>query len=317
MIEVNQLAKRLLNETKVAVICHIRPDGDAIGSVLGLTRALNIMGVEAYAYCSDPIPNRFLFLEGASQIQSEIKGRFSAYVAVDCAEKGRLGAFGDLFSKTSNCYNIDHHVSNTNYAHVNYVGDKPSNCENVFELIKAFECEIDAPLANILATGIMTDTGNLTHKGVLSSTYTVMGELLSLGADINDIHYRMFSAQSKNRAELFGRVMSKIRYFFDGRFAVASVFQKDIEDTGAKRDETEGFIDFVMGIDGVLVGACIMEMGRGIYKISLRSKGADVNQVAGRFGGGGHKLASGCQIQGDYEEVVDKLRYTVIQYIDE
>ena len=109
--------------------------------------------------------------------------------------------------------------------------------------------------------------------------------------------------------------MSKIRYFLDGRFAVASVLEKDILESGAKKDETEGFIDFVMGIDGVEVGACVLEMGKNKYKISFRSKGTDVNEVAGTFGGGGHVLASGCQIQGEYEEVVDKICFAVSRHI--
>jgi phosphoesterase RecJ-like protein len=111
--------------------------------------------------------------------------------------------------------------------------------------------------------------------------------------------------------------MSKIRYLLDGKLAVASVLQSDLESSGALPDETEGFIDFVMGIKGVEVGVCIMQIGGDKYKCSLRSKTVDVNAVASRFGGGGHILASGCQIQGEYEEVVDDIRYAVKQQIPE
>jgi phosphoesterase RecJ-like protein len=105
--------------------------------------------------------------------------------------------------------------------------------------------------------------------------------------------------------------MSKIRYFYNDRFALATVTKKDLELCDAKADETEGFIDFVMGIIGVEVGACVLEIGENKYKISLRSKDTNVNAVASSFGGGGHILASGCQIQGEYEEVVDKLAFAV------
>ena len=97
--------------------------------------------------------------------------------------------------------------------------------------------------------------------------------------------------------------------------SVASVFEKDIIECGAKKDETEGFIDFIMGIEGVEVGACILQMDKNKYKISFRSKGTDVNEIASTFGGGGHVLASGCQIQGEYEEVVDKIYIAVKRHI--
>jgi phosphoesterase RecJ-like protein len=117
--------------------------------------------------------------------------------------------------------------------------------------------------------------------------------------------------QSKARAKLFGRVMANIRYFLSDRFAVVSVFEKDIKDCGATPDETEGFIDFVMGINTVEVGACLMEIGKNKYKISFRSKETDVNAVALTFGGGGHTLASGCQISGEYEDIVDRITFAV------
>lgn len=317
MIKINELAKSLLGEKSVAVICHVRPDGDAVGSVLGLTRALNLMGVKADAYCSDPIPPKFFYLEGAKDIKDKLCGEYSAFVAVDSAEKSRIGDFEKYFSKNSNCYNIDHHLSNPNYAKVNYVTNRPSNSENVFEIAKAFNCPIDDKLANILATGILTDTGNLSHKDVPSITFKSVGELVDLGANVNDINYRMFHAQSKARAKLFAIVMSRIKYVSDGKFAYAPIYIDDLKESGARRDETEGFIDFIMDISGVEVGASIMEMSENNFKISLRSKNADVSQVALRFGGGGHKYASGCQLQGEYEDVVDRLRYVVLQYIEE
>ena len=127
----------------------------------------------------------------------------------------------------------------------------------------------------------------------------------------------MFTKQSKERAKLFGLTMSNIRYFLDDKLAIATVSKKILKESGALLEDTEGFIDFVMGVDTVKVGICISEMDNGKFKCSFRSKGPDVNQIAGTFGGGGHILASGCQIQGEYEDVIDKLRFVVSQYIDD
>ena len=173
----------------------------------------------------------------------------------------------------------------------------------------------DPSTAELLAMGILTDTGNFKHKNVTAGTFAAAGELLLLGADFNKLNYLMFSKQTRARAALFGRAMSKIRYFCSDRIAVVSVRADDLAASGAESWETEGFIDFVMGIEGVDVGVCILESGKNKFKVSFRSKGADVNAVAGVFGGGGHVLASGCMIYGEYEEAVDRIRCAVARYL--
>lgn len=317
MINLKSLAEKLKTEKSVAIFCHMRPDGDAIGSALALYHALISLGKRADVYCSDAIPTRFSYLDGVDNFSSSVFGDYSCFVAVDSADINRLGDLGSVFLKKNNTYNVDHHISNTAYARYNSVIDSASNCENIFELIKYLNADITPAIANALATGVITDTGNFKHKSVTPKTLLVASELKKADADFNQIIYRMFNEQTKERAKLFGLVMSKIRYLLDGKLAVASVLQSDLESSGALPDETEGFIDFVMGIKGVEVGVCIMQIGRDKYKCSLRSKTVDVNAVASRFGGGGHILASGCQIQGEYEEVVDDIRYAVKQQIPE
>lgn len=311
MISLTELSNKLKSERKIALFCHVRPDGDSLGSALALKNALNNLGIEADVYCDDPVPSRFFFLNVVKVVKNSLDGDYTALVAVDCADITRLGSFSETFLSHKNTYIIDHHISNTRFAKVNYVADNASNSENVLDLISEMNSNIDNETANLLLMGVMTDTGNFRHKNVTPKTFYSAGKLLELGADVNNIYYHMFSAQSKERAKLFGQTMSKIRYFLNGRFAVATVRLIDFESTGAEQSETEGFIDFVMGIKGVEIGACVMETQKDKYKISFRSKAADVNAVAGTFGGGGHVLASGCQISGDYEEVVDKVYLAV------
>lgn len=317
MISLSQLSSTIKKEKSVAIICHIRPDGDTLGSALALSTALNNLGIVSDTYCDDCIPSRFFFLDSANLVKNQMQGEYSALIAIDCADLSRLGSFGEIFLQHKNTYSIDHHISNTHYAKYNYVVDNASNAENVLQLIQQMGCEITPQIANLLAMGIMTDTGNFRHKNVTPLTLTSAGLLVEKGADLNTIYYNMFSKQTKGRAKLFGMTMSKLRYFFNDRLAIATVMQKDIESANAKQDQTEGFIDFIMGIDTVEVGICILEVAKDKYKISFRSKGVDVNAVASTFGGGGHILASGCQICGDYEEVVDKLTFAVSRYLPE
>lgn len=315
MITLSELSGKLIKETKVALICHVRPDGDSLGSALALKLAMDSLGISSEVVCGDPVPSRFFFLNSANLVKDSISGEYSALIAIDCADITRLGVFGDAFLKHKNTYSIDHHISNTRYAKVNYVVDSASNAENIYQIIKQMCVSVSQEIANLLAMGMVTDTGNFRHKNVTPQTLLFAGELVEKGADLNTIYYNMFSKQTKERAKLFGITMSKIRYFFDDRFAIASVLSEDIQKAGAKQDETEGFIDFIMGIDTVEVGACILETAKNKFKISFRSKGVDVNGVASTFGGGGHVLASGCQIQGEYEEVVDKICFAVSRYL--
>ncbi len=311
MINLSELAKKIAKSKNVAIFCHIRPDGDTIGSALSLKKAIQTLGVGAEVFCDDLVPSRFLFLNECKTIKNTLNGEYDTLIAIDCADITRLGSFGDYFLNHKNTFNIDHHVSNNRYAKENYVVDNASNCENVFDIIEELKVNIDTEIANLLLLGIVTDTGAFKHKNVTEKSLFIASKMVSCGADLNAITYNMFSAQSKERAKLFANTMSRIRYFLDGRFAVASVFLSSLNETGAKPDETEGFVDFVLGIDGVEVAVCLLEMTPNKFKISFRSKGPNVNAVASSFGGGGHILASGCQIQGEYEEVIDKITFAV------
>lgn len=317
MNDLSFFAKKLLNEQDLALICHVRPDGDTLGSALALKTALIKAGKKVEVYCADPVPERFFFIDEFRTVKSELASDYQAVVSIDCADVTRLGDFQSLFTEKINTYNLDHHVSNNGYGKVNYVVDRASNCENVYWLIKEMGIELDQKIASLLMVGIITDTSIFRHKNTTPETLKIAGELLELGAPLNEIQYNMYYKQTKNRAKLLGLVASKIRYFYDEQIAIATVFKSQIEESGAKEDETEGFIDFVMGIDTVKIGICLLEMDNGFYKVSLRSKGADVNAVARMFGGGGHTLASGCKIKGEYEEVVDKLRFASYQYLEE
>lgn len=317
MISIKELAAKLKREKNAAIICHVRPDGDALGSALALSKALENLGIGSVVACDDVIPSRFLFLNAVEKVVRILDGEYSAMIAIDCADITRLGCFADKFSCHKNTYVIDHHVSNPRFAVTNYVVDQASNCENVYDLIGELGVDVDEETAQLLMLGIMTDTGGFRHKNVTAKTLFTAGVLKEKGADINLIYYHNFSKQSKNRALLFGRTMSKIRYFLEDRLAVATIRFEDLQSCGADASETEGFVDFIMGIECVEVGVCILENSSDKFKISFRSKTVDVNAVANTFGGGGHVLASGCRICGEYEDVVDKIRFAVSRELPE
>lgn len=315
MIDISDFAKNLIKEDNIAIFLHVRPDGDTIGSGIALYLALKSMNKQVAVFCDDVIPEKFCYINAEKTVKNQMDKNYSCFVAVDSADLGRLGGFSEYFIKNKNTFNIDHHVSNSRYAKYNYVLDNASNCENVYDLIKAMNVSIDKDTATALITGIITDTGNLRHTNVKSQTVQSLSELVKKGGDLHTVIYYNFSLQSKERALLFGQTMTKIKYYYEGRLAMATVFYEDFERTNAKPYETEGFIDFIMGIKGVKVGICIMELEKNKFKASLRGNDTDVNAIANVFGGGGHILAAGCQYKGDYNEFIDKLLYAVKQHL--
>ena len=314
---IKEFALKLNKYGSFAVFCHYRPDGDTIGSALALKNGLKKIGKKAEIFCDDKIPDRFTFLEAVKEIHRDFFGEYEAFIAVDCADIQRTGKFFDIFEKKKETFSIDHHVGNTYFAKENCVIDSASNCENVYELLKALSVELDNETATYLMLGIITDTGGFSHSNVNENTFAVAKELMRCKVDVDGINYYMFENQTFERAKLFGLTMSKIRSFADGKIAIITVTRENIEKTGAATEETEGFIDFIMGISGVEVGMCLLEMREEEYKVSFRSKKTDVNAVAGVYGGGGHVRASGCMIKGPYEEVVEKLVFTVLQYLED
>ena len=165
--------------------------------------------------------------------------------------------------------------------------------------------------------GIIADTGNFSHSNTTKRTLNNASKLLEYEVNVHSVNFYTFKRQTKERAKLHSLVMSKINYYLDGKVAVIAITKNDLLLSGASSDETEGFINFIMGIDGVRVGVSLLEVGENNYKISLRGNDVDVSEIAGVYGGGGHKAASGCQMQGLLFDVIDKLTYTIKQRIND
>lgn len=311
----------VLNRSKnVAVVCHFRPDGDALGSALALGCALKNAGKNVYVLCEDPTPDRlcvFPIMKTTLQTLPVKPEELDLFVSVDSAELNRIGVFAAQYAAfKGKTLNIDHHISNPRYAKYNYVlADSTATCEILPEILEAAGFEITKEIADLLALGLLTDSGNFSHRDVSAKTFSVAAKLKQCGADICDIGYEMFTRQSKARATLYARVLGKMRFALEDKLAFLTVTQNDFEETGTDKSQTEGFVDFPLSIDGVEVSIALMEVKKNQYKASLRSRSVNVNAVADKFGGGGHVLASGCMLFGEYEEVIERLTHAVYQQL--
>ncbi len=303
------------------ILSHTRPDGDAYGSALSLACALDFLKIPNQVCVESEIPSNLAFVKGIERVQKAPKEEYDLVVAVDCSDDSRLGALQECFlaakRKKIDTVNVDHHFTNPRYAKYNYVRECSANCMNIATLISYMGAPFDKQTAEYLLMGLLTDSGNFSHDDVTEETLLLAAKLVKAGADICTYNYELFKKQPKERAALFAKVMGGMRYYHDSRFAAIVVTKQAMAECGANDGMTEGFVDFPLNVDGVEVAASIMEVKRGQYKISLRSKKyVHVNEIAGVYGGGGHIRAAGCMLFGEIEEVLDRLSYTVSQYLE-
>lgn len=316
-----QIADRLRRAKSVAIFSHMNPDGDAYGSALALARALEFFGAKTQVCIESDLPRNLRFVDGVEKVSKTPTEPYDLLVCVDCSDEQRLGALANEFFLAKrnkiDTVNIDHHVSNHGFCKYDYVRTCAANCMNVAALISYMGAPFDKKTADYLLLGLLTDSGNFSHDDVDEECFLLGAKLAKAGAEVSRYNYELFKKQPKQRAKLFGKVMGGIRYAHDDRFAAIVISKQLMDECGADPTMTEGFVDFPLNVDTVEVAASLMERKKGQWKISLRTKTyADANKIAGVYGGGGHVRAAGCMLFGDVEEVLDKLSYTVSQYLE-
>lgn len=307
MINFGEVVK-LINQSKtISLITHIRPDGDALGSTLALRLALLSLGKTVNICCDDQPDVKFNFLPGIGEMGKQIH-KADLVIAVDCGDLGRLGQNGAQFLKFKDNVSIDHHLITTHFAKITINSNTACTCQLVFELIKLLGCEITKDMATCLYLGLSTDTGNFSHGNVDREAFLLAAQLVECGVDVSDLCFRVYKHTTLGRNKLLGAALSKMRSYQDGKIVIMLIMLDDLQKTGTDLGSTEGFIDYTINSCGCVVGVCICQHAANSYKVSMRGRGeTDVSQICLRFGGGGHKNASGCMINGLLEDVVEKL----------
>jgi phosphoesterase RecJ-like protein len=284
------------------IVGHMRPDGDCIGSQLGLALALRNEGKKVTVWNEDGCPQKLKFLDPESLFQKPKRGeKFDCVIATDCASYARLGKVGECVNDRKILINIDHHATNPRYGDVNWVSPRePSTGELIYRLLKVARWPITKPIADLLFTAVSTDTGSFQYATTRPGTFHVGAELVTLGANLAKICDEVYQSYPVSRAKLLKHVYSKFRLSPDEKIAWFWLKQKDFTRTGAESDDTEGLIDHIRAIEPVVVACVFEELEPGLTRISLRSKHAQVNvsEICGQFGGGGHPAAAGARIPG-------------------
>jgi phosphoesterase RecJ-like protein len=299
---IDRIIEALRQSQKVCVAGHIRPDGDCVGSQLGLTLALRNEGKKVVCWNEDRIPQKYEFLDRDGTIQRPRKGmKFDCVVATDAASFERLGKVGRCITNRKLLINIDHHESNARYADLNWVSARePSAGELIFRLLKIAKWPITKRIADCLFTAVSTDTGSFQYPSTRPGTYHVAGELVRRGADLAKICDEVYQSYPLSRARLLRHVYSHFHLTHQDQIAYFWLKKADFTRTGADSSDSEGLIDHIRAIAPVVVACVFEEMEPEMTRISLRSKSekVNVNTIAAQFGGGGHPAAAGARIPG-------------------
>jgi len=284
------------------IVGHMRPDGDCIGSQLGLALALRAEGKDVTVWNQDAIPQKYKFLNTSGLFEKPKLGeKFDCVIATDCASFQRLGTVGDCILERKVFINIDHHESNTRYADINWVSPREaSSGELIFKLLKVARWPITKPIADLLFTAVSTDTGSFQYPTTRPGTFHVGAELVTRGANLAKICDEVYQSYPLSRARLLKHVYSKFRLTDGNRVAWFWLKKQDFTRTGAESDDTEGLIDHIRAIEPVVVACVFEELEPELTRLSLRSKNdkVNVNEICQQFGGGGHPAAAGARIPG-------------------
>jgi phosphoesterase RecJ-like protein len=299
---IDRIIETIREKQTFCVVGHIRPDGDCVGSQLGLALALRAEGKKVVCWNEDAAPQKLKFLDPDGLFQNPRRGqRFDCVIATDCASFERLGVVGACVSKRDLLINIDHHESNTRYGDINWVSPRePSTGELIFRLLKVARWPITKQIADCLFTAVSTDTGSFQYATTRPGTFHTGAELVTRGADLAKICDEVYQSYPVSRARLLKHVYSKFRLTDNDRIAWFWLKKADLARTGADSNDTEGLIDHIRAIEPVVVACVFEELEPELTRISLRSKSAKVNvsDICGQFGGGGHPAAAGARIPG-------------------
>lgn len=306
------LLQQLVQEhERFLVISHLRPDGDAYGSTLALALALRGLGKDVVAVNSDGLSSSFQFLPGSAILITTPATAPEAdrvIIAVDCADRKRLGPVFDSWNRTPDV-NIDHHVSNPGYAALNLIDPvSPATAQMLFEIIDALGWPLTPDIASNLYVGLMTDTGSFRYRQTTARTFAVATRLVEAGADPTALAEGCYQSFRPERMLLLREVLNALHFADAGRISWFYLTAEMFSRSGATSDETEGLIEYLQAVRTVEVAFVLEAMEDGMTRASLRSRGTvDVQRICAEFGGGGHRLAAGLRTKLDIPTLEKRL----------
>lgn len=318
--DLQEVSKALLEADRIAIISHKNPDGDTLGSQLALGNALKQLGKDVILYNKDKVANKFFFIADADTVVQYQDGQEfpETVVFVDCAEPQLAGfSVEDAVLADKTIVNIDHHASNKRYGTWNYVvSTAGANCQNIYHVIHALGALVTEDIATALYVGLSTDTGNFMYDNVSSETLRIAAELKDFGANTDAVRLELYESCSKKKITLLKYILNHLHISEDGQYAWSSISHAMMQELQPESTDIDGLINTIKDIEGVEIAVLFRGVEEKRTKASLRSKvWADVNQIAGMFGGGGHIRASGVSIDGDVAYAAALMEPVILELI--
>jgi phosphoesterase RecJ-like protein len=302
----SQVVELIESKRRFAITSHLRPDGDGLGSSLGLYWLLRALDKEPEVIMHDPVPHAYQQLPGAEDVRvtDRIDKEYDAVFVIECSDISRPGLI-DLEKQF--VVNIDHHSTSALFGSVNWIDPTASAVgEMIYNLCKAVGVRVTKEIAECVYTALITDTGSFHYSNTSERTFKVASELVRAGVKPAKISQAVFSSYPWSKIELLGEVLATVKRDASGRVAWMRQSLEMQERANAAEEDGDGFVNYPLTCNKVEAVAFLKESAPGVYRASLRSKG-DINvaRIAEKFGGGGHRNAAGCTLTGSWEEAED------------
>jgi phosphoesterase RecJ-like protein len=307
-----EIGRILCENQRFAVLSHVRPDGDALGSQLAMALSLLELEKEVRVWNEDGMLEKYSFLPRAELLTKppSVPEDVDVAIALDTAIQNRLGTALAAVRSAKIWINIDHHLSNPGYGNVVYVDPAaPATAEIVFRLIRSQDLPFNRDIAENLYAAISTDTGSFQYPKTTAHTLEIAAELIRAGLDVGRLNCQLYENYPRRRLELLRELLRTMRFEYGGRVASFSLSLEAASELGVLPEDNEGLIDHLRAIRGVIVAIFFEELADGKVRVSMRSKSdaVDVCAICQKFGGGGHTLAAGARVRGTVSEVQKKV----------
>ncbi len=297
-----EVIAQIKKSNSVAIFVHTNPDWDCIGSAMALRNALRNNGVRADIFTENALSKHLSFLETDVVTFSEGASApdYDCYCAVDVGSADRIGSWGIFFAQKENTVCIDHHHPNGEFAKISHIEpSRSSTGELIYELLTEGGFEITKEIAQYLYCAMSSDTGSFQYASVNRRTYEILISLYETGINTTYLCSMLYERNSITQLKLQAEAINSIKLYKDGKIATAKITNEIMEKHGAERSDAEALAQIPRSIDGVMISAFLKELPEGDIRVSLRSLGDyNIEPIARKFGGGGHKKAAGCTFKG-------------------
>ncbi len=305
----DQIIQHIKDGRHILIVSHAEPDGDCVGSLVALGLALAKLDKKITMFNPSPIPAVYRFLPGIDRIVQQIKkaDTYDLAIVLDCGDMVRVGEACTEVGKIPIIINIDHHVSNTGFGHIQLIDTSAcATAEIVYRLINTLQIPFNKAIATSIYTGILTDTGSFRFSNTNRAAYAISSAMIDAGVEPHSVAQRVFGTYSLGRIKLLNMALNSIEISDNGKLSMMTITRSMLNTTGTNTEDIDGMINYARRIEDVKVAALIHEIKNGAgkfanmnrYHVSLRSDSSvDVARIAGKFGGGGHASAAGFQIE--------------------